>query len=63
MAPGDLDHVRLFQRALRDNVTMDEARRRVVNERWKAVTPRRRASPSEPDASEEPRPNFWWQRD
>lgn len=62
MSPGDLDHVQLFQRAVRDNVTMAEARRRMVNERWQAVTPRR-ASPSEHDASEEPRPNFWWLRD
>ena len=62
MAPGSVDHVQLFQRAVRDNVTMAEARRRVVNERWQAVTPRR-ASPSEPNASEESRPNFWWHRD
>ncbi|QPT08612.1 hypothetical protein [Sphingomonas paucimobilis] len=59
MAP---DHVELFKRAVRDNVTMGEARRRVVNERWQAVTPRR-ASPPESDASEGQRPKFWWDRD
>lgn len=62
MAPGSVDHVQLFQRAVRDNVTMAEARRRVVNERWQAVTPRR-ASASQSDASEEQRPKFWWDRD
>ena len=62
MTPGSFDHVQQFQRAVRDNVTMAEARRRMVNERWQAVTPRR-ASPSESDASEEQRPKFWWDRD
>lgn len=62
MNPGSLDHVQLFQRAVRDNVTMAEARRRMVNEQWQAVTPRR-ANGAGSEASDEQAPKYWWQRD
>lgn len=62
MNPGSLDHVQLFQRAVRDNVTMAEARRRMVNERWQAVTPRR-ANGAGSDPNDEQAPKYWWQRD
>lgn len=62
-------HRELFQRAVRENVTLDEARRRAAAERW-AVADRRLAQRKLPcaivtdadDDQDEGQPLAWWQR-
>ena len=55
------EHRELFQRAVRENVTMDEARRRTSAERW-ARTDAHLSSRKLGDCeSAERQPTFWWQ--
>lgn len=62
-------HRELFQRAIRENVTLDEARRLAAAERW-AVADRRLAQRKLPcaivtvadDDQDEGQPLAWWQR-
>ena len=62
-------HRELFQRAVRENVTLDEARRRAAAERW-AIADRRLASrrqacaitTPDDDDQDEGQPLAWWQR-
>lgn len=57
------EHLRVFQRAVRDNCTMVEARRRIAEELWAATAARldrRRAGQHEEPAEQ---PVQWWQRD
>lgn len=70
MAAADVlrtrQHRELFQRAVRENVTLDEARRRVAAERW-AVADRRLAQRQTPcrvedSGDDEGQPLKWFQR-
>lgn len=51
----------LFQRALRDNVTLAEAQRRAAAERW-AVTDASLAKRRAGAVEDEGRPLAWWQQ-
>lgn len=62
------NHRELFQRAVRENVTLDEARRRAAAERW-AIADRRLAQRKLPcaiaavaDDQDEGKPLEWWQK-
>lgn len=58
---GTAERRALFQRAVRENVTMDEARRRTAAERWAAADARlaRRKAGDEQDEGQQLK---WFQR-
>ncbi|MBI0530065.1 hypothetical protein [Sphingomonas sp. TX0522] len=64
--PKSADYLRLFQRAIRDGVSMEEARRRIAAERWRVtdaqLARRRAATPiSETEGARPEQP--WMMRD
>jgi hypothetical protein len=62
------EHRMLFQRAIRENVTLAEARRREAADRWAVADARlaKRKTPCAidivPDDNDEGQPLAWWQR-
>lgn len=64
--PRSADYLRLFQRAVRDGVSMEEARRRIAAERWQvtdAQLARRRAAQSIKEDEGARREQPWMMRD
>jgi hypothetical protein len=65
-APRTAEYRRLFQRAVRENIGMDEARRRIAEERWfaceKRLAERRCGTRTDDAAAAVEQAPFWWQQ-